>query len=93
VTAILSSLKAGGGHGVDFFLGQHPRTGQLVAVLRGFEWLRGNPETVVIRIRPVGTDFDATRHSEACVAIEEFVRAKRPEDGQLSAGVYAHVNG
>jgi len=86
------SLEDGSGHGVDFYLG-HPRDGQFVAAVLGFEWLHGRPRTVEIRFRPVLTNLDATREREVRAAIESYVRSRKPVEGLLSTDLYAHING
>jgi len=87
-------LQAGAGHGVDFFAGEAPSVDGLVAVLRGFEWLRGNPDTVDIEIRPPSADFDADSLSDMKTSIEHYVT--HPGlfrlDAQLSPTLWARAN-
>lgn len=88
------NIRPQAGHGIDFFIGGDPSVGRLIAVLRGFDWLHGQPERVEVHLRPVGgPGFDAIARREICAAIERLVRNKEVIDGQLSSGLYAHING
>jgi hypothetical protein len=47
-----------------------------------------------VHLRPVGgPGFDAIARRELCAAIERLVRNKEVIEGQLSSGLYAHING
>jgi hypothetical protein len=82
-----------GGHGVDFFAGSHAQSARLIAVVRGFEWLRGRPETVEVRIRPASHAFDASILTEARAGIARYLRRGEPVDGQLGPSLHVHING
>lgn len=68
-----ANLEAGAGHGVDFFAGEEPTGDDLVAVLRGFEWLHGSPESVEIAIRPPDDEYDGAFLANARASIEHWV--------------------
>jgi len=87
-------LESGGGHGVDFFAVGRRREGPF-AVLRGFEWYHGRPETVGILIEPESDAWDGEFLAEARKAIEAYVTGP----GMLNAHknpspqVWAGING
>lgn len=86
-------LVPGGGHGVDFFSGPAERSADVVAVLRGFEWLHGNPEAVEVRIRSAGTGLAHNYLRDARPLIEHYIRRGDPIEGKIGPSLYAHVNG
>ena len=87
-------LEAGAGHGVDFFAGEPPTTDGPVAVLRGFEWLHGNPKTVEIAIRPPAVDLDADSLADIMANIERYVThpSRFRLDAQSSPTLWARAN-
>ncbi len=88
-----NALVPGGGHGVDFFNGPAERSAELIAVLRGFEWLHGDPDTVEVRIRSAGTVLNPVHPRDARPLIERYVRRGKPVEGKIGPSLYAHVNG
>jgi len=87
-----SDLIPLGGHGVDFFAGL-VQPAQLIAVVRGFEWLHGKPETVEVRISPASDAIDAVLLREARAVIERYLQRGEAVDGQVGPGLHAHING
>jgi len=85
-------LIPGGGHGVDFVNGPSERSADLVAVLRGFEWLHGDPEAVEVRIRPVRAGSDSNCLRDARPLIERYIRRREPVEGKIGPSLFAHVN-
>jgi hypothetical protein len=82
-----------GGHGVDFFAGSAAQSARLIAVVRGFEWLHGKPETVEVRIRPASHAFDALILLEARAGIERYLLRGEAVDGQVAQALHVHING
>src|SRR5690606_18206921 len=71
------SLTPGAGHGVDFFAGDpFTEDAVLIAVVRGFDWLHGNPKTVDVGIRKPGADFGPSFLEETRASIEEYLGNK-----------------
>lgn len=82
-----------GGHGVDFFAGSLVQSAQLIAVVRGFEWLHGKPETVEVRISPASDAIDAALLREARAVIERYLHRGEAVDGQVAPALHVHING
>ena len=90
------ALAPGGGHGVDFFAGDPWADGSLlVAVVRGFEWLHGNPETVEVEILRPGGDFDSAFQAETRASIQGYFGNPSVGglDRRVSETIWAHING
>jgi hypothetical protein len=89
-------LEPGAGHGVDFFAGEPSSSDAvLIAVLRGFDWLHGDPDTVEIAIRRPDVHFDVSFLSEARASIEQYVANPSilRSGSQPSKNLWAHING
>ncbi len=81
------------GHGVDFFAGNDEQSSQLVAVIRGLEWLHGEPETVEVRIRSAADPIEAVLLMQARTIIEDCLLHGKAFDRHLSPSFYVHING
>lgn len=86
-------LTPGGGHGVDFFTGPTGLSGDLVAVVRGFDWFHGDPAMVEVRIRSANTGLDPIFLRNAREAIEQYIRQGRAVQGEIAPSLYGHING
>lgn len=89
-------LQPFGGHGIDFFVDDGQKAQSLMAVLRGFAWLHGNPDLVEVLIRPVGEVFTKELIDHARPAIEQYLDQRGPMNGQLTQltpTLWAHING
>jgi hypothetical protein len=96
VWVVDDDLSPYAGHGIDFFADPGRSAESLVAVLRGFDWLHFEPETVEVRIRAEDSEFSADALAGARAAIERFVRARGPMAGdpaKIASDLYAWVNG
>ena len=91
-----AQLRPAAGHGVDFHSDASLSNESLVALVRDFEWLHGDPEVVEVRIRPAGDTYDAETLGCVRAIIESFLTQRGPMNGQvteLSPALYACVNG
>ncbi|MFU8860047.1 MAG: hypothetical protein ACNA8K_06465 [Cyclonatronaceae bacterium] len=61
------------------------------ALVSGFEWYHGRPDTVEVRILPAGGSIDEAFLSEARIQIERFIESKGKD--QPLPDIYAHFNG
>ena len=86
-----ADIRPGAGHGVDFFTDPSNSWESFFALVSGFEWLHGRPETVGVRILPAGGSYDEAFLSDARVQIERFLDGKG--NWQALSGIYAHFNG
>ncbi len=85
------TLRAGSGHGVDFFWGL-PSDETVAAHIVGFDWLHGQPESVEVRIRAV----DQPSSDSLRVAVQSYLASRGPislELQEISPGIYVYVNG
>jgi hypothetical protein len=80
------------GHGVQFHTGPKPAEESLFAFLAGYEWLNGEPETVVILIRRPDSQFPASFLTEAKALIEKAIDTRKLWQGHVAGGVWAWLN-
>ena len=71
-------LEPVGGHGVNFASDVRPAPDNVLAIVWGFEWLNGSPETVEVFIRPPDDRYPASFLAEVRHVVEEFLEAKSP---------------
>ena len=86
------AMTPGADHGVDFFSDSSKGSAELIAVLRGFDWLHGDPDVVEVRIRSAGT-VDAAHLVTTRSLIEAYVRRGKAVHGPLAPSLSAHING
>jgi hypothetical protein len=87
------NLERGADHGIDFTARSGNGPGEVIAVLRGFEWLHRRPDVVEIAIRPPGKGLDASFLEEARRSIERYVRNPGDLGSYVSESVWAGING
>jgi len=80
-----ASIYPQSGHGLDFCSGERRTSESLVAVLRGFGWLREPADEVQIRIRPPDDHHDEAYLAQARQEIEEFMQHPIVRPGPVSA--------
>jgi hypothetical protein len=86
-------LRGSAGHGIDFYVSDRTADTALVALVRGFAWYRGDPETGEVFVRPPDDVYSAEFLAEAKQAIAEFLgkREARPP-GWVTETLYQYPN-
>lgn len=91
-------LQPAAGHGADFATDERPTSENTIAVVRGFEWLHGSPETIEVLIRPPDDRYPATFLADARQVIEEYLKRERDVVGEfwargwLTPDIYVWLN-
>jgi hypothetical protein len=90
-----TTLRAGSGHGVDFFVGL-PSDETVAAHVIGFDWLRDEPDSVEVRYRISDDASDHASDDRMRAVVESYLRTKgpiSPEIEEISPDIYVVVNG
>jgi len=88
-----ADLEPRAGHGFDFHSGKRVELENLIAVLRGFEWMHLKLDEVEIYIRPPDDSFDAETLADARHAIEQFMQEPFLRPGPISPALHLWTNG
>ena len=79
------------GHGIEFLA--DPPSRKIIACIKGFEWLHGQPEEVTVLIKKPDAVHSTEFLSEMKQHVEKLIVSGGPRGGQLCPGVSILING